>query len=82
MNMKCILSNEEESCLEGIPDAHKTSALKIKNSIQQHKWIEGEKGRNLTWEQAKDEWFDLQPEYEKGWINLQFSLEKYMLYDE
>ncbi|MGA8659873.1 MAG: hypothetical protein WB586_27450 [Chthoniobacterales bacterium] len=38
----------------------------IKNEIRKHKWIEGEKGRKLSWEQARDEWTKLhRPEYEK-----------------
>lgn len=27
-----------------------------KEAIRAHKWIEAEKGRNLTWEEAKNEW--------------------------
>ena len=38
----------------------------IKNEIRKHKWTEGEKGRKLSWEQARDEWTKLhRPEYEK-----------------
>jgi len=28
----------------------------IKDEIRKHKWIEAEKGRNLSWEQARAEW--------------------------
>jgi hypothetical protein len=28
----------------------------IKNEIRKHKWIESEKGRPLSWEQARAEW--------------------------
>ena len=28
----------------------------IKEEIRKYKWIEGEKGRQLTWEQARREW--------------------------
>lgn len=28
----------------------------IKEEIRKYKWIEGEKGRKLTWEQALKEW--------------------------
>ena len=28
----------------------------IKEEIRKYKWIEGEKGRQLTWEQARGEW--------------------------
>jgi hypothetical protein len=28
----------------------------IKDEIRKHKWIEGEKGRRLSWDQARAEW--------------------------
>jgi len=38
----------------------------IKEEIRKHKWIEGEKGRKLSWEQARQEWTDTHREaYEK-----------------
>ena len=38
----------------------------IKEEIRKYKWIEGEKGRKLTWEQALKEWTDAHREqYEK-----------------
>ena len=80
--MKCILSQENDLCSRHIPEPHRTSALNIKKAIKDHKWIEGEKGRRLTWHQASMEWFDLQPDFKKGWLELQFSLESYMLADE
>ena len=30
----------------------------IKEEIRKHKWLEGEKGRKLSWEQARQEWMD------------------------
>ena len=30
----------------------------VKDEIREHKWIEGEKGRNLTWEEAVNEWME------------------------
>ncbi|MBV9877231.1 MAG: hypothetical protein JO025_21055 [Verrucomicrobia bacterium] len=30
----------------------------IKEEIRKYKWIEGEKGRKLTWEEARKEWMD------------------------
>jgi len=30
----------------------------IKEEIRKYKWTEGEKGRKLTWEQARKEWTD------------------------
>jgi hypothetical protein len=38
----------------------------IKEEIRKHKWIEGEKGHKLSWEQARQEWADTHREkYEK-----------------
>jgi hypothetical protein len=31
----------------------------IKEEIREYKWIEGEKGRQLTWEEARREWTEL-----------------------
>ena len=31
----------------------------IKEEIRKYKWIEAEKGRQLTWEQARTEWMKL-----------------------
>jgi hypothetical protein len=30
----------------------------IKEEIRKYKWIEGEKGRKLTWDEARTEWMD------------------------
>jgi hypothetical protein len=30
----------------------------IKEEVRKYKWIEGEKGRKLSWEQARREWTD------------------------
>jgi hypothetical protein len=38
----------------------------IKEEIRKYKWIEGEKGRKLSWEEARKEWTDAyQEKYEK-----------------
>jgi hypothetical protein len=38
----------------------------IKEEIRKYKWIEGEKGRKLTWEQALKEWTEAhRDQYEK-----------------
>ena len=38
----------------------------IKQEIRKHKWIEGEKGRHLSWPQARAEWTRAhRKEYEK-----------------
>jgi hypothetical protein len=42
----------------------------IKEEIRKYKWIEGEKGRKLSWEQARQEWSDSYREkYEKFLID-------------
>jgi hypothetical protein len=30
----------------------------IKEEIRKYKWVEGEKGRKLSWERARQEWMD------------------------
>jgi hypothetical protein len=38
----------------------------IKEEIRKYKWIEGEKGRQLTWEEARKEWMNThRDKYEK-----------------
>jgi hypothetical protein len=38
----------------------------IKEEIRKFKWIEAEKGRALSWDQARDEWLEqYKPKYEK-----------------
>src|SRR5271165_3342362 len=42
----------------------------IKEEIRKYKWIEGEKGRKLSWERARQEWTDAHREkYEKFLID-------------
>ena len=42
----------------------------IKEEIRKYKWVEGEKGRQLTWEQARQEWTkNYQETYEKFLID-------------
>lgn len=46
-----------------VPDYEKLSmsyklAWLIKQSILEHKWNAGTEGRDLTWEQARDEWME------------------------
>jgi len=31
----------------------------VKDEVRSHKWIEAEKGRNLSWEEAVSEWMNL-----------------------
>jgi hypothetical protein len=42
----------------------------IKEEIRKYKWIEGEKGRKLSWEEARREWTDAhRQEFEKFLID-------------
>jgi hypothetical protein len=42
----------------------------IKEDIRKYKWIQGEKGRKLSWEQARQEWTQIHGEmYEKFLID-------------
>jgi hypothetical protein len=42
----------------------------IKEEIRKYKWIEGEKGRKLTWEEARQEWTkQYREKYEKFLID-------------
>ena len=42
----------------------------IKEEIRKYKWIEGEKGRSLSWEQARAEWTEAhREEYERFLLN-------------
>jgi hypothetical protein len=42
----------------------------IKEEIRKYKWTEGEKGRKLSWERARQEWTDAyQQKYEKFLID-------------
>jgi hypothetical protein len=42
----------------------------IKEEIRKYKWIEAEKGRKLSWKQARQEWTDAHREkYEKFLID-------------
>lgn len=42
----------------------------IKEEIRKYKWLEGEKGRHLTWEEARKEWTDLhRAKYERFLID-------------
>jgi hypothetical protein len=49
----------------------------IKEEIRKYKWIEGEKGRQLSWEEARKEWMkDHKEKYEKFlWETLAFAEE-------
>jgi len=50
----------------------------IKEEIRKYKWIEGEKGRPLSWDEARNEWLKNHKEkYEKFLLEtLNFAQEK------
>jgi len=40
----------------------------IKEQIRKYKWIEGEKGRKLSWDQARQEWTDAHREKYENYL--------------
>jgi hypothetical protein len=49
----------------------------IKEEIRKYKWIEGEKGRKLSWEQARQEWTEAHREkFENFLISTMFITEE------
>jgi hypothetical protein len=58
--MRQILDTEEFVAIPPImySDPFYRITYLIKEEIRKYKWIEGEKGRKLSWEQARREWTD------------------------
>jgi len=70
--MREILETEEHVPIPPIvySDPFYRITYLIKEEIRKYKWIEGEKGRQLTWEQARQEWTRAyQEKYEKFLID-------------
>jgi hypothetical protein len=66
--MRQILETEEHVAVPPMmySDPFYRITYLIKQEIRTHKWIEAEKGRHLSWEQARAEWTELhRKEYEK-----------------
>jgi hypothetical protein len=66
--MRQILETEEHVQIPPVvySDPFYRITYLIKEEIRKYKWIEGEKGRKLTWEQARQEWTAAhREEYEK-----------------
>jgi hypothetical protein len=66
--MRSILETEEHVQVPPIlySDPFYRITHLIKDEIRKHKWIEAEKGRPLSWEQARAEWAKAhREEYEK-----------------
>src|SRR5258705_12785804 len=58
--MRQILETEEHVQIPPVvySDPFYRITYLIKEEIRKYKWIEGEKGRKLSWEQARKEWTD------------------------
>src|ERR1700736_2897624 len=70
--MRQILETEEHVQIPPVmySDPFYRITYLIKEEIRKYKWIEGEKGRKLSWEQARQEWTDAHREkYEKFLID-------------
>ena len=67
-NMRKILETEEHVQIPPLlySDPFYRISYLVKEEIRKYKWFEGEKGRKLTWERARQEWTDAYREkYEK-----------------
>jgi len=75
--MRQILETEEHVQVPPVmySDPFYRISYLIKEEIRKYKWFEGEKGRKLSWKQARQEWMDTYREkYEKFLIDtLSFS---------
>ncbi len=75
--MRQILETEEHVQIPPVmySDPFYRISYLIKEEIRKYKWFEGEKGRKLSWERARQEWTDAYREkYEKFLIDtLSFS---------
>ena len=70
--MRQILETEEHVQIPPVvySDPFYRITYLIKEQIRMHKWIEAEKGRKLSWEQARQEWTNAHREkYEKFLID-------------
>jgi hypothetical protein len=66
--MRKILETEEHVQIPPVlySDPFYRISYLMKEEIRKYKWYEGEKGRKLTWERARQEWADAYREkYEK-----------------
>ena len=55
---------------------------KLRESIREHKWLKGEKGQSLTWDEAKGEWIRNLPPEKRRTAELAEQVEPFMLLDE
>ncbi len=54
-------------------DPYYTITYLIKDEVRKHKWIEGEKGRKMTWDEARDEWLT---KYHEDFIDFIIQMKK------
>src|ERR1700744_1291237 len=54
----------------------------IKEEIRKYKWTEGEKGRKLSWEQARQEWTQGYPEKNEKFLIATLSLREAAFLEE
>ena len=84
--MKSILDSENDiNIKETFPSKCSNlmvEALSIKNEIKKHKWIEGTKGNEMTWSEAKKDWLKHLSYQDRSRAQMMFYLEPYMLHDE
>ena len=70
--MRKILETEEHVQIPPIlyADPFYRISYLVKEEIRKYKWVEGEKGRKLTWERARQEWTEAyRAKYEKFLID-------------
>lgn len=70
--MRKILETEEHVQIPPIlyADPFYRISYLVKEEIRKYKWVEGEKGRKLTWKRARQEWTEAYREkYEKFLID-------------
>ena len=89
--MKHILDNEGANVSHGVPPnwfassrihTIKSEAEQIKEFIREHKWLKGEKGQSLTWDEAKSEWIRNLPPEKRRTAELAEQVEPFMLLDK
>lgn len=76
--MRQILKTEEHVPIPPVmySDPFYRITYLIKEEIRKHKWIEGEKGRALSWKEARREWCNAHQERYEDFIvdNLSYSI--------
>jgi|GEM_PF-3391270 len=87
--MKDILDSEKTT-LKNIPHGHNNPSVReiedlakdVKDSINKYRTTEFQKGREMDWDKAKDDWKAHQDETSRHTAELAEDVEPYMLLDE